>query len=320
MAKVTAPTTPTTNFDSTTKFAPRADMILVVSCTNTNPNGDPNAEGRPREDIYGNSYISSESIKDKIRSTVRDFCADPEVDAFKGVEDRNKIFVERGTIRTEQIKDSVDLTNRPALKANLCAKDKQSDKKGCNVVSREDRNYVAGQLCQKFFDVRAYGQVLGNIGSVHGAVQIEDAYSLNKVDFDNMGITVGQVANGAEAETKDRTMGNHDFIKFGIYPIYIHVNGIRSKLNGFTLEDYNNMKEILMKMWDHTNSRVRTVQFENLFVFEHQNITGSMPMKALRKVLDVSFKSDRPTSPFDIEVKVKEDILSQYPGIKFYEA
>ena len=319
--KVTAPITTAMKTDTNQEFAPRADILLVVSCTNTNPNGDPDDEGRPRTDLDNYGIISAGSLKRKVRDTVEDY-NDESVGFFDDPE-HNKIFVQKQSVRTQQIANTLDFTGRDTLKKAVTAKDspskKEEGKKESIVVSREDRAYAATELCKQFLDVRMFGQVLGTIGAIDGAVQFEHAFSVNTVDIEDMGITSSQVANGVEAKTKDRTMGRNSRVKFALYPICIHVNGIRARKNGFTRADYERMLAILAEMFDNTNASGRTIQFENMYIFEHESLRGNMPLKAFRKAITFDVKTDTPKSMDDIEVNIHRDIIDSYQGIKFIE-
>jgi hypothetical protein len=85
-----------------------------------------------------------------------------------------------------------------------------------------------------------------------------------------------------------------------------------------TREDFDRMLDILCEMYEQTNSSVRYVQFEKMFVFEHDQLHGGMKSKDLRKVIGFKFKKDVPNSMDDIEVTVDKDLLDANPGIKFY--
>lgn len=316
----TAPITTSIPQNGNRKFAPRADIVLLVSVTGSNPNGDPDDEGRPRVDLDGKGVISHVSIKRKFRDTALAY-ADSEIGFFDGEENRNKIFVEHHTIRSQQVATVLDLNSHPSIKTVLNAKESENDsdnkKSGC--VSREDRAYAAGKLCETFLDARVFGQSIGTIGAISGPVQIENAVSVNVIDIEDRTISATQVANTAQQKQKgDHTFGRMSSVHFGLYPIYIHVSGIRAKQTGMTREDFERMLDILREMYEQTNSSVRNVQFEQMFVFEHENLRGSMMSKDLHKLIDFKFKKDVPSSMDDIEVTVDKDMLDAYPGIKFY--
>lgn len=325
--KVSAPISTAIKQDKNFEAAPKADVILLVSCLNSNPNGDPDDDGRPRCDTDGYALVSSVSTKRKVRDTITAY-TDPTVDFFDGEEDKNKIFVEHKSIRTQQMTAVLDRKTHKDLVNAIESKNakskggepKDSESEGGNSnVSREERAYAAKQLCDNYLDVRLFGQCLGSIGAIEGPVQIENAVSVNKVDIDDMCITATQVANETQAKTKgDRTMGRASVVKFALFPIYIHVNGIRAKQNGMSRKDFDRLLDILTEMYDQTNSSVRNIQFEKMFVFEHENIRGSMPMKDIRDAVKFDVLKESPTSMKDIKIKVDEAKIKAHKGIKFY--
>jgi len=301
------------------EIAPKADIVLFVSAINSNPNGDPDDEGRPRLTDDAHAVMTSISIKRKIRDTVEYYRTNESVDMFANRKDTNQIFVRPGTIRTEQVKESIDLKRCPSVVKALSAKESSDDKKKATPVTREDRVYVAEQLCDKFFDVRAFGNVLGTVGGLLGAVQIENAVSVNELYINDMTITTCQVANKAEAESKDRSMGRRSGVEYALFPIFIHVNGVVAAQNGFTREDFNNLIALFKEMWDVTNSSVRTLQFEKMYVFEHENVRGNMPMKDIRKAIQIVPRVEKPKSFDDYDVSLDPIVVKGVKGIKLTE-
>lgn len=314
---VTSPIIPKAS--SAKETAPKADIVLFVSAIASNPNGDPDDEGRPRLTDDSHALMTSNSIKRKIRNTIEFYRTTDGVDMFADSKDSNLIFVRPGTVRTEQIKQSIDLKKCPSVEKALSAKDSSEDKKKATPVTREDRAYVADQLCEKFFDVRAFGQVLGTVGGLTGAVQIEHAISVNELYINDRTITTCQVANKSEAESKDRSMGRQSGVEYALFPIVIHVNSIVAAQNGFTRKDYENVITLLKEIWDVTNSSVRNLQYEKMFIFEHENMRGNMPMKDIREAIKIKQKVERPKSFADFEVSVDQKLVSKFKGVNVIE-
>ena len=51
-------------------LATRKTIVLIVEATRSNPNGDPDSGGAPRQDYYGHGIISSQSVKRVVRDEV----------------------------------------------------------------------------------------------------------------------------------------------------------------------------------------------------------------------------------------------------------
>ena len=292
---------------------PRAEIVLLLSCINSNYNGDPDDEGRPRQDADGYGVMTPQCLKRKIRDTLGIYRDDDDIDLFDP--ETNQIFVEKNSVRTSKMKDSINCDKYPEIMKALTAKDSSSDKKSGVLVSREARAYAADTLCKKFVDTRTFGQVLGNIGAITGPVQVETAISVNKVDITDRCITAEQVANESEAESKKSTMGRQSSAKYALFPFFIHVNPFRAKETGFSKKDYHNLITLLKEAYDVTNSSVRFLQFEKMFIFEHADKRGSMPTAELRKVVKIKQKAESPSSFDDFEVTLDKDMISKHEGI-----
>src|SRR6266498_659056 len=121
------------------------DFAVVFKVVNANPNGDPLNGNRPRTIYEGNGEVSDVCIKRKIRDRLQ--------------EDGHRIFVQSD----DRNKDGEpSLRKRAESATNGLGKD--MFKPGADKVK------TAKAACDKWFDVRAFGQVFafGKDGDANG--------------------------------------------------------------------------------------------------------------------------------------------------------
>ncbi|MDO5688662.1 MAG: type I-C CRISPR-associated protein Cas7/Csd2 [Tissierellia bacterium] len=233
-----------------TAFEKKIDFIVTVEVKDANPNGDPLNGNMPRDDINGYGEISDVCIKRKIRNRLQDM--------------GESIFV--------QSNDRIDDGFR-SLERRF---DSHFDKK------KDDDESVYVTSCEKWTDVRAFGQVMTyqkrSIG-IRGPVSITLAKSLSPITIQSMQIT--RSTNGMEAEVgKGRssdTMGMKQYVDYGVYVIKGSINVFFAEKTGFTFEDSELIKEALRTLFINDASSARpegSMQVKELFWFKHPSKLG----------------------------------------------
>ena len=140
------------------KFENKVDFVVLVSVKNANSNGDPLNGNRPRTDYNGFGEISDVCIKRKIRNRMQDM--------------GNEIFVK---------------SDERADDGFICLKSRAE----ClsKIKSQEE---FAKTACEKWLDVRSFGQVFAFKGfdcasvGVRGPVSIHQAVSVDPVEIESM--------------------------------------------------------------------------------------------------------------------------------------
>ena len=162
----------------------KIDFVVLVSVIMANPNGDPLDGNRPRTDFRGFGEMSDVCIKRKIRNRMMDM--------------GYGIFVQSD----DKTADSYEsLTERAS---NELPKTKDSDE-------------YAKAACEKWLDVRAFGQVFafksGNVSvGVRGPVSIHQAVSVSPVEIQSMQITKSVNSETSEKRSSD-TMGMKHLVR-----------------------------------------------------------------------------------------------------------
>lgn len=120
----------------------------------------------------------------------------------------------------------------------------------------------AKAACEKWMDVRAFGQVFAFKGDkkegisigVRGPVSIHQAVSISPVEIEHMQITKSVNGEPGEKRSSD-TMGTKHFVRFGLYKIKGSVNVQLAQKTGFSEEDAAVLKECLRTLF--VNDAVR---------------------------------------------------------------
>jgi CRISPR-associated protein Csd2 len=163
-------------------------LVLLVEAANTNPQGDPDQENRPRQLPDGRGLITSSGIKRKIR----DFLS------ING----EKVYVARHAC--------LETTNYELAK-DKGLKKPEGLKKG---YTQDDAGEFVRTLAGEYYDVRAFGQLVAKLTTaVRGPVQMSDGVSIDPVEVNDAAICRVAVATEKEAESQgdaNRTMGSHE--------------------------------------------------------------------------------------------------------------
>ena len=153
----------------------RYEFMYYVSCTNCNPNGDPDMGNTPRIDPQTmQGYITDGATKRRIRNYVEL--------AYAGMPGMN-IIIQQSTNINRHIAEA-----KRAAGVEDCAKGKEAVYAGRK------------KACELFYDVRTFGAVMStgpNAGQVRGPVQISFGKSLDPVLPLDISITRMAVADNA---------------------------------------------------------------------------------------------------------------------------
>lgn len=257
----------------------KIDFLALISVTKANCNGDPLNGNRPRTDYNGMGEISDVCIKRKIRNRMQDMGKD--------------IFVQS----EDRCKDGFgSLSERAAAMA-----------KGI-----KDKDQYARLACEKWMDVRSFGQVFafkgdkkGNKKSdendgkdngvsvgVRGPVSIHQAVSISPVEVESMQIT--KSVNGEPgAKRSSDTMGTKHFVRFGLYKVKGAINVQLAEKTGFTQEDADVIRECLRTLFVNDASSARpegSMEVIKLYWWQHNCRDGQYSSATVHRSVHVAPK------------------------------
>ena len=254
----------------------RYEFMYYVSCTNANPNGDPDMGNTPRLDPQTmQGFITDVATKRRIRNYIQM--------AFEGQPGMN-IIVQQATNLNRHIAEA-----KRAAGVEDCAKEKSAVYAGRK------------KACELFYDVRTFGAVMStgpNAGQVRGPVQITFGKSLDPILPLDISITRMAVADTIKdgkvedylkkeeetPEDKLRTMGRKQLIPFGLYEVRGFISANLAAETGFDDADLKALFEAILNMYehDHSASKGEMSVVSPLVIFKHVG-TDSDEMQRARQ-------------------------------------
>lgn len=273
----------------------KIDFALVFSAEGANVNGDPLNGNRPREDFDGYGEMSDVCIKRKIRNRLQDM--------------GEKIFVQSDDRADDGCKSLKDRA--------------ESVKELKELAKGKNRDEYARIACEKWIDVRAFGQVFafgkgGESGDglsipVRGPVSIRMAKSVSPIEIVDMQITKsvnGETKEGKSGKSSD-TMGMKHFVEFGVYVIKGSINCQFAEKTGFSDEDAEKIKEALKTLFENDSSSARpdgSMQVCKLVWWKHDSKTPKHSVAKVHNSIKVELKTsvNKPKSIDDYSIVVEE--------------
>ena len=266
----------------------KIDFAALIAVTMANANGDPLNGNRPRTDYEGFGEMSDVCIKRKIRNRMQDMGQPIFVQSEDRCDDGCKSLRERA----EQL------------------------------GKIKDRQEYARLACEKWLDVRTFGQVFAfkstdkdsvSVG-VRGPVSIHQAVSLSPVEVRSMQITKSVNGEPSEKRSSD-TMGTKHFVRFGLYLLKGAVNVQLAEKTGFSAEDAQILKECLRTLFVNDASSARpegSMEVHKLYWWEHNCPHGQYSSAQVHRSLRVTLREgvEIPSSVEDYVVT-----LDELPGL-----
>lgn len=263
----------------------KIDFALVLRVKNANPNGDPLNGNRPRTDYGGFGEITDVCIKRKLRDRLQ--------------EAGQTIFVQSDDRKQD---GETSLRNRAESDANGLGKDNWN-------LSKTKKEDAAKRACEKWFDVRAFGQVFAFKGKkkgdadadadadgvsipVRGPVTVQSAFSKEPISVTSTQIT--KSVNGEDTKDGRRspdTMGmKHRIDGSSIYECYGSINPQLAEKTGFSNADAEIIKSILPKLFENDASSARpdgSMEVVKVIWWQHNCKSGQYSSSKVHRSLTV---------------------------------
>lgn len=274
-----------------TTLQTKIDFAVILRVKNANPNGDPLNGNRPRTDYSNFGEMTDVSIKRKIRDRLLErWIADGKQD------DGNMIFVQSDDRKAD---DAKSLRERAEL---VLGKDLATPK-------------TAEKACQKWLDVRAFGQLFalksnkkagkkkedgsdeeGDTGvsiGIRGPVTVQSAFSVEPIDITSTQITKSVSGEGDGTKRGSDTMGMKHRVDHGVYVFYGSMNPQLAERTGFSDVDAESIKKVLPKLFENDESSARpagSMEVLKAIWWEHNCKSGQHSSAKVHRTLTV--KSD----------------------------
>ena len=265
----------------------KIDFALILKVTNANPNGDPLNGNRPRADFQGFGEMTDVCLKRKIRDRLQD--------------SGESIFVQSDEKKTDGM---TSLANRAKDKEVGLGADAFNAKKA-------NKDETAKKACEKWLDVRSFGQVFafgksdegaGVSIAVRGPVTIQSAFSVEPVNITSTQITKSVSGEGDGSKRGSDTMGMKHRVDSGIYVAFGAMSPQLAERTGFSDTDADKIKAVLTKLFEGDASSARpegSMQVLKLIWWEHNCKAGQYSSAKVHGSLKVNADGSYELNNFD---------------------
>jgi CRISPR-associated protein Csd2 len=264
----------------------KIDFAVIINVKHANPNGDPLNGNRPRYNYDGNGEISDVAIKRKIRNRLM-------------MDEKHLVFVQS---------DDNKLDDYPSLR-------ERADGEIPKPIWKDKKKFREA-VCEKWIDVRAFGQVFAygsdkkgegvSIG-IRGPVSIHPAFSVLPVLDRMTSIQITKSVSGEGDGTKraSDTMGMKHRVDHGVYLFFGSINPQLASQTGFSDDDAQAIKEALRTLFRNDASSARpegSMEAYKLYWWEHNSPNGQYSSAKVHRLLNVTPKTEMPNSIEDYTI------------------
>jgi len=267
----------------------KIDFAVIVCVNNANPNGDPLNGNRPRVNFDGLGELSDVCLKRKIRNRL--------------MEAGHSVFVQSDDNRVDDYRSL-----RSRAEGVLKSTDMKDEKK-----YRE-------AACKQWIDVRTFGQLFAFKGGgddagvsigIRGPVSIHPAFSVAPVldRISSIQITKSVSGEGDGTKRASDTMGMKHRVDHGVYVFYGSMNPQLATKTGFSDDDAEAIKEVLIKLFQNDASSARpegSMEVYKVYWWKHNNSNGQYSSAKVHRLLDVKPNNDQPRRIDDYTITLNE--------------
>lgn len=277
----------------------KIDFAIIFSVKNANPNGDPLNGNRPRQDYEGFGEITDVCLKRKIRDRLQS--------------DGQSIFVQSDEKKTDGM---TSLQNRAYSDEFGLGKETFNAKK-------TTPDETARLACEKWFDVRAFGQLFAYKGDakdgvsvpIRGPVTIQSAFSIEPVSITSSQITKSVSGEGDGSKRGSDTMGMKHRVDNATYVTFGAMSPQLAERTGFNDEDAQLIKDVLPRMFEGDASSARpegSMAVEKVIWWQHNSKSGQHSSARVHRSLRQHIESGKPMDAQNI----KDSLLSALPDLE----
>jgi CRISPR-associated protein Csd2 len=291
----------------------KIDFAVIVCVHNANPNGDPLNGNRPRVNYDGHGELSDVCIKRKIRNRLQEM--------------GSSIFVQSDDRRVDEYR-SLRSRAEGVLKS----------------IDTKDEKKYRQAACEKWIDVRAFGQVFAYSGKkskptdkgaegtdeagvsigIRGPVSIHPAFSVAPVldRVTSTQITKSVSGEGDGSKRGSDTMGMKHRVDHGVYVFYGSINPQLASITGFSETDATAIKEALLTLFQNDASSARpegSMEVYRVYWWKHNSKSGQYSSAKVHRAVgeQVGLKDGvvEPKSITDYRIPGKDEVDRQLPGL-----
>ncbi len=271
----------------------KIDFAVIFSVKGANPNGDPLNGNRPRTNYDGLGELSDVCIKRKIRNRLMEMKNDKDEYIYS-------VFVQSDDNRLDDYR---------SLRARV---------EGVLGNAMNDEKKFREEACNKWIDVRAFGQVFAYKGKknekskrgkevkeeqeekaddsgvsigIRGPVSIHSAFSVTPVSVSSIQITKSVSGEGDGTKKASDTMGMKHRVDHGLYVSYGAINPQLASKTWFAEDDAKAIKNALEHLFDNDASSARpegSMEVVAVFWWQHNVKHGQYSTAVVHRSLSVA--------------------------------
>jgi CRISPR-associated protein Csd2 len=273
-----------------TMLQQKIDFAVIFRVTKANPNGDPLNGNRPRTDYDGFGEVTDVCIKRKIRDRL--------------LEGGHAIFVQSA---------DRNIDGEPSLRARAESKEHGLGKDMFRPNKKDPtaRDKTAKAACDKWFDVRAFGQLFAfknkegkkkdeseaedtgvSIG-IRGPFTIQSAFSVEPVGqfVTSTQITKSVSGEGDGSKRSSDTMAMKHRVDHGVYVFFGSMNPQLAERTGFSDADAEAIRQILPRLFENDASSARpegSMEVSKVIWWRHNCKAGQYSSAKVHRTLSIS--------------------------------
>lgn len=269
-----------------------SEILFIYEASNTNPNGDPDNENKPRTDSRGFAEVTDLRLKRFIRDYMETYDKKPIIikpDVEVSETKNGKTTTKKASKMSDLIKFGIKLYNDNN-------KDKQIDS--------------SDKFLQSFKDISYFGVVTGDAenylkSNYYGAVQFQYGRSFNKAEIETH--TVSPVAE---------TLGVDQRLKYGVIGFYGVVNAKTAVNNFLTNDDIKKLDKYIINSVPQMSVLSRSKIGHNSLLYVRIEYKDGFNPKDLRRFVSID-KTERiySTDDFTLQVTKLKEYIETNKGI-----
>jgi len=265
-----------------------SEILYIYEASNTNPNGDPDNENKPRIDSRGFVEVTDLRLKRFIRDYMEQYDNKPII-IKPDVEVVEKGKIKKASKMSDLIKFGIKLYNDNNKEHQIDSSDK---------------------FLQTFKDIAYFGVVTGDSedylkSNYYGAVQFQYGRSFNKAEIETH--TISPVAE---------TLGVDQRLKYGVIGFYGVINAKTATNNFLTIEDIESLDHYIIKSVPQMSVLSRSKIGHNSLLYMRIEYKNGFNPKDLRRLVSID-KTERiyGTDDFTLQVAKLKEYIKTNKGI-----
>jgi CRISPR-associated protein Csd2 len=295
-----------------TPLQKRRDLCVIVEVpAGVIAQGDPDMDNMPRMDpINRRGFMTDSGLKRQIRDAAVLHMYD-----IPGYD----VFVTRRAVqnlKTEALCSTLGITapsGEEEVEEDDDSKDVvKSEKKPGKKPSKKARfngdniELLHKGLCEKYFDVRAFGQVTGT-EPIRAPFVVTMGWSVSPIVRNIISITNVSVRTEREADkqnNQNRTMGKRPYNGYGLYVFHVMADVYQARRCGFSEGDFAVTVELLRRAWqERTSTSKLGMNVRQIACFEHEGAGRALPA-AIYRLVKIQSNTENPMCWEDYTIDV----------------